>query len=271
MSIGGQTAGGGQRAKGGFDAADPFDIVPVTGRGNTARKIFHDPLYDFRGDDMNDRLGIKMPEKQETEEERQRREEAAKAALRASVDNMYGIGVGGEDAAVRMKEEEDALANANREYYTDDLGRNYAKAERNTRFNLARQGLLGGSEDSDRHLELKSDRDLGATRLDDTVRAAVNALKTQREQERLRAIGLINAGEGENAVRAASLGLENSLANAKTANKVNLFGDLFAGTADAAAAQNANAANAALLARYKQQLATYFPADSSSGGRVTPT
>jgi hypothetical protein len=119
-------------------------------------------------------------------------------------------------------------------------------------------------------MEVQSDRDLGATRLDDAVRQSVAGLRTNREQERLMATSLINAGEGENAVLAASKGLENSLANSRTANKTQLFGDLFANSADAMAAQNANAANAALLARYKQT-SSFFPGDKTDSGRRTAT
>lgn len=195
-------------------------------------------------------------------------EEARKAALRTKINQMYGIG--DEAAAAKMAAEEKTLGDANRSYYTDELNRDYAKAERNTRFNVARQGLLGGSEASDKQLDVTSDRDLGASRLDDAVNLAVNNLKTQREQERLTATSLVNAGEGDNAVLAASRGLNQTLANASSANKQQLFGDLFAGGVDQASAQNANLANAALLARYKQGLATYF-APGSTGGKVTGT
>lgn len=256
------TQNGSDNGSTGFDWSDPMNLVPHNGPGNSARRVFFDPggLWEESG-------LWHPPDDPETAAEKEAREEAAKQVLRERVNSMYADGPG-----TQLAKEAEDLGKANRSYYTDDLNRNFSKAERNTRFNLARQGLLGGSEDSDRQAEVRSDRDLGATRLDDAVRQSVNALRTQREQERLRATMLINAGEGDNAILAASTGLQNSLEAAKTANKVNLFGDLFANTADAAAAQNANAANAALLARYKQQLATYFPAgDSSQGGRVTAT
>jgi hypothetical protein len=106
-----------------------------------------------------------------------------------------------------MEGENTKLADATRAYYTDQLGRQYTKAERETRFKLARQGLLGGSEDVFQQGEVNSDRDLGATRVDEAVRHAVASLKTQREQERLNAINLVNSGAGDSAVSAAQAGL----------------------------------------------------------------
>jgi hypothetical protein len=254
------------------DWSDPGGLFPVTGQSNSVRRAFFDPLAFTDSPLSLESMGVwSPPEAGETEAERQAREEAAKQTLRGRVNAMYGIGPGGESAAAQMKKEEDELANANRTYYTDELNRGYNKAERNTRFNLARRGVLGGSDDIDQQMEVQSDRDLGATRLDDAVRQSVAGLRTNREQERLMATSLINAGEGENAVLAASKGLENSLANSRTANKTQLFGDLFANSADAMAAQNANAANAALLARYKQT-SSFFPAgDKTDSGRRTAT
>lgn len=195
------------------------------------------------------------------------------------VETVPGQAIGYQDdpeaaaATAAMDAENTALADATRAYYTDDLGRQYQKAERNTRFKLARQGLLGGSQDVDQNAELRSDRDLGATRIDQAVRSAVNGLVTQREQERQNAISLVNAGSGEDAVQSASRGLASALSTAQAQEKQNLFTDLFAGAADSMAGINALENQNALLARYKNQLATFFPTSgrSSSTGRVTAT
>ena len=262
---------------------DPLDIIPHTGAGNELRRAQVDPLGLF----------YKAPQRVPTEEELAQQEEERKAALRAKINRLYGIGGNATNPAPsagvtametattgdpelgatrkQMQDELDQVASANRNYYTDQLNRTYTKAERNTRFNLARQGLLGGSEDSNQEGEVRSDRDLGATRVDEAVRKAVAGLTTSREQERLRAIQLVNAGAGDTAIDAAAAGLRSSFANANNASKADLFGDLFANSADAAATQNVNAANAALLARYKQSLGSFFPAASTTSGRVTPT
>jgi hypothetical protein len=269
--------------KGGLDIGDPGHIFPDDSKGNAVRRA-------GAGDPFG--LYYKPPNRIPSEAELAQQEEERKAALRDRINRLYGIGgpaaaapspTGGalmetapsgdpelDATRKQMGDELTKVGDATRNYYTDQLGRTFTKAERNTRFNLARQGLLGSSEDSNQQGEVRSDRDLGATRVDEAVRKAVAGLTTQREQERLNAINLVNAGVGDSAIDAASSGLRTSFANANNQSKVDLFSDLFANAADAAASQNANAANAALLARYKAA-GSFFPAASTTSGRVTPT
>ncbi len=174
-------------------------------------------------------------------------------------------------ARAQMEKENTQLANATRSYYTDELGKTYQEAERNTRFKLARQGLLGGSEDVNQQGEVRADRDLGATRVDESVRRAVSNLVSQREQERLNAINLVNAGAGDSAVSAAQAGLRNSFENVASQQKADIFSDLFTNTADSVTAGNLAEMNAALLGRYRDRLSTFFPQRSSASGRVTPS
>lgn len=238
---------------------------------------------------------------------RQEEEERRKAELRQRIDRMYGIhtddplgevaktGPGGSfgkaaivpalneqvgsrnvagaseagNARAAMEGENTTLADATRGYYTDELGKNYGDAERSTRFKLARQGLLGGSEDVFQQSDVKSDRDLGATRVDEAVRRALSNLTSQREQERLNSINLVNAGAGDSAVSAAQAGLRNSFENVASQQKAQLFTDLFANSADVAANQNSADQQAALLGRYRDRLSTFFPNSSTTSGRVT--
>lgn len=201
-------------------------------------------------------------------------EEARKAELRKRIDVLYGVDESDPEAlAARqaMDAENTTLGDSTRAYHTDQLGRTYTKAERDTRFKLARQGLLGGSEDVYQQGEVKSDRDLGATRVDQAVRGAVAGLKNQREQERLNAVNLVNSGAGDSAVSAAQAGLRNSFDVANSAQRQNLFADLFANASDAVASGVNADREAALLGRYKSRLATFFPNPGSSSGRVTPS
>lgn len=205
-------------------------------------------------------------------EELAKEEEARKASLRSSIDTLYGIGSTPEAqaAAKQLQGEQDQLSKSTSDYYTDQLTRTAAAAERNNRFNLARQGLAGGSVDVDSNAELSTDKNLGATRIDQAARAAASSLQAQREGERLNSIGLVNAGAGDQAVQSASAGLRDTLANATTAQRADLTGDLFTGFNDNYTLNNANAANAAALARYQQQLGAFFPT-KPSGGQVTPS
>jgi len=175
------------------------------------------------------------------------------------------------DARTAMEGENTKLANATRSYYTDQLGREYNKAERETRFKLARQGLMGGSEDIYQQGDVRSDRDLGATRVDEAVRRAVGQMKTQREQERLNAVQLVNSGAGDSAVSAAQAGLKNTFENANAAQKVSLFDDLFTNAADAFSANNLNAQQQLLAERYYRQLGAFpFQQIRTTSGKTTP-
>jgi hypothetical protein len=234
-------------------------------------------------------------------------DEARKATLRARIDSLYGIKPSGPalqpvpdgggwnlgrpiieaqnkqaqgqfdenapvaDAATKqMAAERGQVSDATRGYYSDQLARSFAAAERNNRFNLARQGLQGGSTEVDTNRELQTDQSLGATRIDQAARAAAASLDQQREQERMNAISLVNSGAGESAVASAQAGLRNSLQNVSTQQRANLFGDLFTTGADAFSSQNYNAALAAQLARFQSSLGAFYPTRTSSGA-VTPS
>lgn len=247
-------------------------------------------ITDLFGGGQQDESGKRMEE-----------EEGRKAALRRRIDAFYGIAdqeevpgfagsrfsklaqpvgqmvrdrnaaleTGATAARTSMGDEETKLADATRAYYTDQLGKTFAEASRNTRFKLARQGLLGGSEDANQQGEVTSDRDLGATRVDEAVRRAVSQLKTQREQERLNAIGLVNSGSGESAVSAAQTGLRNSLENVSSQQKADLFSDLFTHAADIGTANNAQNQAALLNARIRDGITSFFPVRTTTSGRVT--
>lgn len=270
----------------------PFGLHGYHRPGSNGKVKWYDPTNAFGAD----------PDPQREAGEAAQREEARKQAIRDQINVMYGIRPDGtatgstpkarngtllgasytapgdsaaaslaDAAKAELDKEGSDVGDATKSYYTDQLNRGYTAAERNTRFNLARQGLLGGSVDADQQGQVRSDRDLGGTRIAEAVRQAVTGLQAQREGERLGAVSLVNAGQGDEGVRAATTGLQASLDNVKNANKADIFGGLFAGSADAFANQNFNAANAAALARYQNQLGAFFPATSTGSGRVTST
>jgi uncharacterized protein YfiM (DUF2279 family) len=171
----------------------------------------------------------------------------------------------------RLQDEQDQLSKSTSDYYTDQLTRSAAAAERNNRFNLARQGLAGGSVDVDSNAELQTDKNLGATRIDQAARAAAASLQAQREGERSEfRRPRQRRGLAMKRSTSASAGLRDSLANAQSQQRTDLTGDLFAGFSDNYALNNANAANSAALARYQQQLGAFFPT-KNTGGSVTPS
>lgn len=173
-----------------------------------------------------------------------------------------------ENAAAQFAAERTRLSDALQAQYTDELGRDFTDAQRATKFGLARHGLLGGSVDVDKNARLMSDRDTGSTRIGEAVRRAAGQLEGMREQERLNAMNLINAGAGDDAIASAQRGISTALQNASNARREDLFTDLFAGTANAFAANNEDARERALMARYGRGLTTFFP---QSGGGATIT
>lgn len=271
-----------------YNGKYPFGLHGYHRPSSNGKVKASDPLNVFGG--------TYDPNKASTEAAQQ--DEARKAALRAQIDKMYGIGgqvpvygappqgvnlgsafmapTGYQDdpevvaAKNQMQADDASVSDATRSYYSDQLSRSVAAAERNNRFNLARQGLSGGSQDIDSNKEIATDQALGATRIDTAARSASASLDAQRENERLGAQSLVNAGAGQQAVESAQRGLQSSLNTANNQQRTDLSSDLFTGFADNYAMNNANSANAALLARYQNSLGAFFPT-KSTGGSVTPS
>ncbi len=205
--------------------------------------------------------------------ERQQAEEARKATLRSKINSLYGLGGDEESAkaAAQLTDEEGKLAGATRGFYEEDLKHSYDRAKRSNTFALADRGLLGGKAQIDTEAELNRDNTLGATRLEDEVRAAVAALKGQREGERLNATNLVNAGAGEDAVAGAQAGLTRALSNASATRKTSIAGDLFTAGADSVAAGQNAALGPLALQQYRNSLKTFFGNNSGDKATVTGT
>lgn len=175
-----------------------------------------------------------------------------------------------ETARQSLEAEKTQLGDATRSFHTDALQRSYEKAARQAKFNLARRSVLGGSGEVDVMSELSTDRNLGATRVDDAVRRAISGLETSREQERLNAIQLVNSGAGDSAVTAAQRGLQNAFENQSSQQRADLTSDLFSAGADAATFQNLNDQALAQAALFRDRTSSFF-APRATSGRVTPS
>lgn len=175
------------------------------------------------------------------------------------------------DARSLFERENKQLGDSVRNYYTDSLNRNFGESQRKLNFALARKGLAGGSAQIDNMADLTLDKNLGATRIGEAVQRHVNDLINQREQERLGAYSLVASGAGESAVQSAQAGLRRAFDTQSSAQKADLFGDLFAGGADALYASNMQDQGAAMANRFRSQLNPFFasPTRSSPSGRVT--
>ena len=193
-------------------------------------------------------------------------EEARKEALRQRVNALYQA----PEVLPQLAAEENELASSLRGHYSTDLKKNYDQAERNLRFGASNTGNIGGSVFADETNELNEQNRTGGTRIEEAVRRAVNNLRNAREDSRTRSISLINAGEGESGVQAASQGLRHAIEGASSANKENLFTDLFGNLALAKASGDSALQNDARLAAfYKSKNAgAYFPQQPTNSGTI---
>jgi hypothetical protein len=192
-------------------------------------------------------------------------EEARKAALRSQINSMFGAGG---VVPANFATEEQALAQDLTGKYTDEAKLKYDDTERALRFGAANTGNIGGTAYADAQAKLNEQNRMGGTRIADSVQRAINQLRGARENTRLNSINLVNAGSGADAVEAASSGLRSTLANAQTAGRENLFGDLFQGLAFTKGVGDASSREQALAALYNKpkSTATFTPTDST--GRV---
>jgi hypothetical protein len=197
-------------------------------------------------------------------------EEQRKTQLRNQINSMFGIGGTNPQAAAQFQQEDDSVGNATRDYYTAAAKKAYDAAERNLRFGAARTGNTGDTAYADAESKLNEDNALGATRISDAVQQAVEGLRGQREQTRLNSINLVNAGSGADAVNAASEGLRGALANAQSATKQNLFGDLFSDLAFNKVAADSGNQNAAIIAQFLGKKTGLPGSSPESQGNVIP-
>lgn len=113
----------------------------------------------------------------------------------------------------------------------DQLGRDRTKAERAVRFQLARQGLMGGSADVDQGQELLEKFQEGSLEARNASTASSNDARASDENTRVNLINNIRSGMAESdAVSAAYAGLNNNATaardNAMATNIGSFFDDL---------------------------------------------
>lgn len=113
----------------------------------------------------------------------------------------------------------------------DTLGKDRTRAERDVRFQLARQGLMGGSADIDQGRELLENFQEGSLEARNASTASSNAARASDENTRVNLINSIRSGMAESdAVSAAYAGLQNNATtardNALATNIGNFFDDI---------------------------------------------
>jgi hypothetical protein len=195
-------------------------------------------------------------------------EEARKEALRKRISDLFT----GPDAIKRFGLEEHDLSGALRGFQASDLERKYGDAERKLRFGAANTGNIGSATYADSLARVNEDNRRGGAQIEESVRRAITGLRSSREDAKIRALGLVNAGTGEQAVQSATAGLKGAADAASSANREQLFTDLFQDLAYTKVAGDTSNRNAAALAYLNRARGgSYFPTQSSPAGRIINT
>lgn len=127
-----------------------------------------------------------------------------------------------------------AIGDAHRAAATRDLDEKYGHAQRRTRFNVARRGLLGGSADVDAFHQLAKRHSDAARDVGSRARAAELTAAQGDEALRGRLAGLIDAGHSPGDVlRQARAGIGTSYRSAMQAANRAAVGDVFGGLGSA--------------------------------------
>lgn len=98
----------------------------------------------------------------------------------------------------------------------DTLGKDRSKAEREVRFQLARQGLMGGSADIDQGRELLEQFQEGSLEARNAATASANSARGADETTRVNLINNVRSGMAESdALSAAFAGMQNNATTAR--------------------------------------------------------
>lgn len=135
------------------------------------------------------------------------------------------------------------LFNATNDYLTNDLNRQKAITDRNTRFALARSGQTGGSVSTDTYSQIGQDYLKGIIEANRRAQQAASDLRTQDEQARSNLIAQAQAGlDTTTASQMASAALRNNLEAGRATSTAQGLGDVFSGFADVYAQSRENEA-----------------------------
>lgn len=146
---------------------------------------------------------------------------------------MVGSNVAAIDKAYAGREGQYTdFGGALRTQYGQELKRQQAEADRQSRFSLARGGLTGGSTAIDAGKELAREASLGTLNAERQAQKGVAGLRGADEASRLQLISLAQSGTdiGNAGVMSASA-LKSNIGNAQATNAADTLGDIFGGTA----------------------------------------
>lgn len=208
-------------------------LTPWKGEGSLINQAYIKPGKEAKREARNAAEAAQM-----AEEERQ-------ARISANVADINSAFAGREGQYA-------ALGNALRERLNQQLGLQRQNAERQTKFSLARGGLIGGSAQRDANTVLNRESAEGVLGAERQAQKGVADARSADEQTRTQLIGLAQSGNDiGNAAAQTANALRANLAGAN--NGVQNLGDVFGATAQAYRTQQ----DAAARRRGLQDATTY--------------
>lgn len=120
------------------------------------------------------------------------------------------------------------FVNATRDYYTQDLNRQKADADRGLKFALAKSGLTGGSTQVDQQRLLGENYSRGLLNAEQKAQGAGASLQSADQDARARLISLATSGlDSTTAAQQASEAMRSNLQAGESAAKLGALGDSF--------------------------------------------
>lgn len=167
------------------------------------------------------------PDTSKAQRAAQASEDARRAAIAGTTSRVNQI----YDAPSRQAQYNDFVG-ALREHYTGDVNRQKTVADRNSKFALARGGLIGGSAEVDANRNLGEEYQKGLLNAENRAQSGLSSLKNQDEASRMQLIQL--AQSGLDSTTAASRAMSNMSADTRgnmADAQAKGLGDVFASTA----------------------------------------
>lgn len=161
--------------------------------------------------------------RQAEEQERQRQLNITRGI--AAVDRVY-------NNPSREKAIQDFLE-ANRQLYFGELDRQKGDADRESRFALARDGLVGSRQAVDTGIRIGEDYQKGVIGAERQAQASANSLRMADEDARRQLYALVQSGmNATTASQRATSSMQTALEGARADMKASAIGDVFAGLTD---------------------------------------
>lgn len=156
--------------------------------------------------------------------------ETSKATARANLNNVFD----NPGALAARNQRYDRTASAARELNTTYLNEDRDKARGQTKLNLMRSGLFGGSADIQANSDINRRYTAGLTDIGSQSDGLRRSLVAADEESRADLLDKIDGGmDGMNAVSLGAQRMRNAASGEIAASRGRMVGDLFSGVADA--------------------------------------